>query len=293
MNKLYIEEHGRLGKTSFQNICDKATRAIKWQCTKNIRGKFSESSHAICHASQEELNEFKDFYSRTKNFQNDSFFCRFSREGDLRKTRGETVKDPNGHSHYILNIFVHKYLDSEPRAVQAVCLLTTQDAEYILSCSDKSVEFSVANAKKNMHSSHENPEDYKWLNLLFNKPANSDTLVAWYILAQTYALPTDKEEQTKLLDDKNAWKINPPTVAKERIKAVAKERIEDDIEAWIKSRNLSLPEEVKNNTIEQLKAFAEIVYENENENENGKISENNVRNVFKALQPLFFAGAEK
>lgn len=284
MSKLYIEENKTPGSSSFQANCDKATAAIEWQCTKSMRNKFSESSHAICHVSQEDLNKIKDVYLSPDKFQNDSFFCRFSRGGDLRKThgRGETVKDPNGHSHYILNIFVHEYLDSEPKAVQAVCLLTTQDAKYILSCSDTSVEFSVENAQKNKHSSHENPEDYKWLNLLFNKPANSDTLVAWYILAQTYTLHTDEGEKTNLLNAKDAWKINPSTPT------VAKERIKDDIDAWIKSRNLSLPEEVKNNTIKQLKAFAAIVYGK------GKIiSENNVRNVFNALQPLFFAGAEK
>lgn len=282
MNKLYIEEHGTSEDTSFQNNCDKATRAIKWQCTKSDRTKFSESSHAICHVSEEDLNKIKDVYLSPDKFQNDSFFCRFSRGGDLRKTRGrgETVKDPNGHSHYILNIFVHKYLDSEPKAVQAVCLLTTQDAKYILSCSDTSVEFSVENAQKKIHSSHENPEDYKWLNLLFNKPANSDTLVAWYILAQTYALHTDEGEKTELLNDKKAWQINPATPA------VAKERIKDDIDAWIKSHNLSLFDADKTKTITQ---FAEIVYGDEDK----KISENDVRNVFNALQPLFFAGAEK
>lgn len=192
---------------------------------------------------------------------------------------------------YFFRIINQKIIKEAPQkeALQALLNLTQKDAEYIFKCfkENRLVEFSKENAVAEEHSSHENPEDYKWLNLLFNKPANSDTLVAWYILAQTYTLHTDKEEQTNLLDNKKAWQINPATPA------VAKERIEDDIETWINSRNLSLPEEVKNNTIEQLKAFAEIVYGVGDGNGKIEISENDVRNVFKALQPLFFAGAEK
>ena len=125
------------------------------------------------------------------------------------------------------------------------------------------------------------------MNLLFNKPTNSDTLVAWHILAQAYKLAADdpkRETECKnLLTDKDAWKINE-SWDNPKPEAAAK-LMKQDFEYLQKSWGLKLYD--GQGALEALQDFARCVYGD------GPITPEDVRRVAEALKAIFNGGAGK
>ena len=175
------------------------------------------------------------------------------------------------------------------KAVNALLNLTIDDARYIIQCNQEKcrIDFSEENELASneittrKHSQHANKEDYHWLNLLFNKPANSDTLVGWYMLAKAYSLSRDSNntEGKILLSSKKEWKINR-SWEKYSVKE-AEKAIEVDFIALKDSRNLHFKDEEK--IVKPLTDFASLVYGNSR-----SLDERAVLEVLSALHQVFF-----
>ena len=176
--------------------------------------------------------------------------------------------------------------ESNVECVAALCRLTRNDAEYILTCGNDDnvmrVEFSTANAEAGKHSEH-SQEDYDWLNRLFNKPESSDTLVAWHILAQAYELSNDTKKPAELLVDRSAWRINEAWGTPDP--EAAKRLIVGDFNYLKANWNLQLENEEK--TLAALKDFAGCVYGGD------PITPDAVTLVSTALKAIFNGGAER
>ena len=121
------------------------------------------------------------------------------------------------------------------------------------------------------------------MNLLFNKPADSDTLVAWYMLAQAHDLCGVDEQKNELRQDKAAWQINGSWSDK------AAELIANDFDYTVSSWGLELAEkeEEKEEIRRKLQEFARVVYGTD------EISAENVKNVLEALKKIFARAEEK
>ena len=178
----------------------------------------------------------------------------------------------------------------KPNAVNALLRLTFEDAKYIsaaIYCNQR-VVFSVKNAVAGKHSVHSDPADYEWLNLLFNKPADSDTLVGWYMLAQAHALCEIVKQKNGLRGDKSAWRINDSW--KDADGDQAAKLIANDFDYMVGSWGLKLAEKEKNDINLKLQEFARIVYGDVQ----SEIAEKDVDDVLEALKKIFApAGGRK
>lgn len=247
-------------------------------CPSNGNQNHNDSPDTLCWFVHLDFDEFPILFG---DDWKDRIVCRFSKDGDLSKdndiekwklkncdlTEANCRGAKNEKGFYILHVLNHQPVTEDfsvekAQWLSALCRLEPADAKYILSRVSQDgkkplyVVFSRENADNGLHSVHDD-SDYHALNLLFNMPANSDTLVSWYILAKAYDLCENEDKKENIRKDILAWRINDSWMNSD------KEKIErlvmDDFEYLVDSFglvDLKQDDSIKN----VLKEFAWLVY---------------------------------
>lgn len=205
------------------------------------------------------------------------------RDGETPKAEYycKDMNDANSPASYVLRVINQKPINGDnpdPKAVTSLLHLTERDASYVYKCLKNNIRVEFSQANEKTHSKHHDAEDYKALNLLFNKPANSDTLVAWYMLAKACSICTDEEKKKNLLLDRDAWKINDTWSGFDEKKAA--NAIKEDFAFLKDSWGLKFDNEQE--IIDSLVEFARIIYGN-----SCSLDEDSINRVLTALQQVF------